>query len=84
MHNSDGNPWRTNRTYTPVVIKAGNTYKMWFTGKNSTGNYAIGYATVSYLEPPVEVPAITPLSFLLALLSLFRLGAVAMRGVHKR
>ncbi len=55
---------------------------MWFTGKNSTGNYAIGYATVS--EPPVEVPAITPISFLLAPVSLFGLGAVAMRKVYKR
>ena len=34
--------------------------------------------------PPVEVPAITPLSFLLALLSLLGLGAIAMRRMYKR
>jgi len=33
---------------------------------------------------PKSVPAITPLGFLLALISLFGLAAVAMRRVHKR
>jgi len=34
--------------------------------------------------PPEEVPAITPLGFLLALISLFGLAAVAMRKMYKR
>ena len=33
--------------------------------------------------PPVEVPAITPPSFLLALLSLLGLGVVVMRGMYR-
>ena len=36
------------------------------------------------IVPPEEVPAITPLSFLLALLSLFGLGAIAMRKMYKK
>jgi hypothetical protein len=41
--------------------------------------------TITTIEQPsVEVPAITPLSFLLALLSLLGLGAVAMRGMYRR
>jgi len=42
------------------------------------------FAAEIVVPPPEEVPAITPLSFLLALLSLFGLGAIAMRKVHKR
>ncbi|MDD5699847.1 MAG: putative Ig domain-containing protein [Candidatus Nanoarchaeia archaeon] len=45
MHYTDGVSYRNNRTYTPSVMKDGNAYKMWFSGKDSaTGNYAIGYA----------------------------------------
>jgi len=44
MHKVDGVLWRSERTYTPAVVKDGNTYKMWFSGKDDT-NYAIGYAT---------------------------------------
>ena len=41
--------------------------------------------TITTIEQPsVEVPAITPLSFLLALLSLLGLGAIAMRGMYRR
>ena len=47
----DGPTWRAKRTYTPDVIKEGNIYKMWFTGKGSA--YSIGYATGS--PPPSEV-----------------------------
>ena len=39
---------------------------------------------IEYVPPSVEVPAITPLSFLLALLSLLGLAAVAMRRMYKR
>ncbi len=43
MHQDDGVAWRSERTYTPMVIKDGRNYKMWFSGKDATGNYAIGY-----------------------------------------
>lgn len=45
------------------------------------GNYRV---TMTPTPPPEEVPAITPLSFLLALISLFGLGAIAMRKMYKR
>ena len=38
---TDGEAWRDNRTYTPMVIGD----EMWFTGKSSAGAYTIGYAT---------------------------------------
>ncbi|MDD5699848.1 MAG: hypothetical protein PHH00_01485 [Candidatus Nanoarchaeia archaeon] len=44
LHYTDGVSWRNDRTYTPMVLKDGDTYKMWFSGK-SGNNYAIGYAT---------------------------------------
>lgn len=47
MTKNDGVAWRNNRTYTPSVIKDGNDYKMWFTGRDTGGNYAIGYATLA-------------------------------------
>lgn len=37
----DGEAWRDDRTYCPMVIGD----EMWFTGKSSSGVYAIGYAT---------------------------------------
>jgi hypothetical protein len=40
--------------------------------------------TTAQISPAPEVPAITPLSFLLALLSLFGLGAIAMRKMYRR
>ncbi len=40
MHQNDGVSWRANRTYTPVVIKDGGVYKMWFSGM-ATDNYAM-------------------------------------------
>ncbi len=46
-----GEPWRQSRTYCPMVIKDGTTYKMWFTGVGSA--YSIGYATGA--PPPSEV-----------------------------
>ncbi|MCD4824401.1 MAG: PEP-CTERM sorting domain-containing protein [Phycisphaerae bacterium] len=36
----DGVAWRDSRTYTPCVIGD----EMWFSGRNSSGTYAIGYA----------------------------------------
>ena len=50
--NDAGAPeWRQKRTYTPNVIKEGDTYKMWFSGVGS--DYSIGYATAA--PPVVEV-----------------------------
>lgn len=84
MHRDDGNPWRSNRTYTPVVLMDGCGYEMWFTGKNATGNYAIGYAAVECAVPPVEVPAMMPYGFVLVMFSLFGLVVFATREVNKR
>lgn len=44
FHKSDGVAWRSSRTYTPAVIEVEGKFKMYFTGVDSTGNYAIGYA----------------------------------------
>ena len=53
FHKDNGIGWRDSRTYCPSVIKDGNSYKMWFTGKDIvSGNYSIGYATAA---PPVIV-----------------------------
>jgi len=50
----DGVDWRDDRTYCPAVLKDGNSYQMWFAGKDKeTGSYAIGYATC--VPPVVEV-----------------------------
>jgi len=46
LHRDDGYPWREERTYCPMVIREGNSYKMWFAGKGS-GNYSIGYISGS-------------------------------------
>ena len=42
----DGVSWRDKRTYCPMVVfdPEEGIYKMWFTGKDSAGNYSIGYA----------------------------------------
>jgi len=41
FYKTDGEDWRSDRTYTPVVIGD----EMWFTGKSGSGVYSIGYAT---------------------------------------
>jgi len=50
LHKDDGIPWRAERTYSPMVIEDGGVYKMWFSGKDAGGNYAIGYATNTNLN----------------------------------
>jgi hypothetical protein len=48
MHVNDTVAWRDDRTYCPAVIEADGFYKMWFAGKDTaTGNYRVGYATIS-------------------------------------
>ncbi|MCS7098125.1 MAG: hypothetical protein NZ922_04015 [Candidatus Methanomethyliaceae archaeon] len=44
FHKNDGVSWRNARTYTPAVVKAEDGLRMYFTGVDSMGNYAIGYA----------------------------------------
>jgi uncharacterized repeat protein (TIGR01451 family) len=52
LHKNDGLGWRNSRAYTPSVIYSptrfdgrgdASLYKMWFTGRSSSGMYAIGY-----------------------------------------
>ena len=62
--NTNGVPWRTDRTYTPCVLSDANNFgnppplslKMWFVGGNQpyTLGQAIGYATlpIPFLAPP--------------------------------
>ncbi len=45
MSKNDGVAWRNNRTYTPNIIRDGDLYEMWFTGRDTAGNYTIGFAT---------------------------------------
>jgi hypothetical protein len=53
FHISDGMLWRNERTYTPWVVYDASSfsghgddypYKMWFSGKSTTGKYSVGYA----------------------------------------
>ncbi len=37
--------WRLVKTYSPQVIKEGNLYKMFYSGKDESDNYAIGHST---------------------------------------
>ena len=52
FHMTDGVPWRSSRTYTPSVLHSPTLFdghgdlcrfKMWISGRDSSGNYAIGY-----------------------------------------
>jgi len=45
FHKDNGVAWRNERTYCPAVLKVGDTFKMWFAGRNTAGNYSLGYAT---------------------------------------
>ena len=62
LHISNGVAWRSGRTYTPSVIyNAGwsSSLKMWYTGMAS-GNYAIGFATITSLSPSTTTTITTP------------------------
>jgi len=57
FHISDNISWRNERTYTPCILYdvgnfSGNgnasLYKMWFSGRSTTGEYSVGYA---YIQP---------------------------------
>ena len=79
------------KTNTPYDVKVNGAVYGQYTS-NESGyvffTYSGGYSDIVFemeeTTPPVEVPAITPLSFLLALLSLLGLGAIAMRKMYKR
>src|SRR4030067_571424 len=74
MHVSDGIAWRSERTYTPLVIYDGNKfsshgdsayYKMWYTGKTGS-NYAVDYAVIPltqyYLTVKTDPPGAATIS----------------------
>ncbi len=59
FHKNDGVAWRNDRTYTPWVLYDpdnfsghGNScpFKMWFSGKDSSGKYSIGYASATPVD----------------------------------
>ena len=41
---TDGTAWRNDRTYTPCIIRDGDRWRMYFTGRSTAGVYAIGMA----------------------------------------
>ncbi len=56
--------WDDSGMGSPKVIKDGSVYKMWYTGKSSTGPYQIGYATssdgfawIKHAANPIITPA---------------------------
>jgi len=58
-----GGEWDEDHVYLPMVISDTNTYKMWYTGQNSDGDWRIGYATspdgttwTKYANNPVLTP----------------------------
>ena len=66
---TDGPAWRSDRTYTPMVIGD----EMWFTGKSGAGAYTIGYATGA------AAPIPEPISLIF-----FGTGLIAVLGYLKR
>lgn len=54
LHREDGTPWREERTYCPMVIREGNLYMMWFTGKGES-KYSIGYVTGEALSENSQI-----------------------------
>ena len=48
LQTGDTDAWDEAAVESPVVVKDEDTYKMWYTGQNSSGPWQIGYATSSY------------------------------------
>jgi hypothetical protein len=78
------------KTNTPYLVKVNGAIYGNYTS-NESGyvffTYSGGYSDIVFEMEETgveEVPAITPLSFLLILLSLLGLGAIAMRKMYKR
>jgi hypothetical protein len=66
LHRDDGLLWRATRTYTPTVVYNSGGFsghgdfaylKMWYSGRDSSGNYTLGYAKIPPVTttPPVTV-----------------------------
>ena len=58
-----GGKWDESHVYLPMVITATSMYKMWYTGRDSDGDWRIGYATspdgvnwTKYADNPVLTP----------------------------
>lgn len=61
----DAGSWEELEVGLPCIIHQGGTYKMWYTGQDRSGNYAIGYATspdginwTRYGSNPIFTPTI--------------------------
>jgi hypothetical protein len=83
MHFTDGKAWRSERTYTPLVVYDGNQFsghgdsayfKMWYTGKSGS-NYAVGYASSNltlFVVPEYPLGALAALLGCLVALAVFK------------
>lgn len=76
-----GESWSINVNTSDDLVGGHIYFKYAITGSGIISKDWVDHPVTS---PPVEVPAITPLSFVLALLSLFGLAAFAMRKMYKR
>jgi hypothetical protein len=92
LHRSDGITWRTTRTYTPRVVYDSNGFsghgentnlKMWYNGRDSGGNYALGYAKISAAitaQPTTVGGEVYPVNKLTILMPWIALAAVIIAG----
>lgn len=71
---------RESKTFDTTSWKPGEYVIAWDPPEMGTANLTL----ILEKAPPKGVPALTPLSFLLALLSMLGLGAIAMRKMNKR
>ncbi len=84
FHKDDGVAWRSDRTYTPSVLKIGSTYKMWFSGKDAADNYAIGYASLTVPRPVGGVWAPINVFMLLApWIAIALIASAAVAGIKR-
>jgi uncharacterized repeat protein (TIGR01451 family) len=51
-----GYPWRDNRSYTPMVLRAGNLWFMWYSGEDGGGKcIGVAYASAGLPEQLIEI-----------------------------
>jgi uncharacterized repeat protein (TIGR01451 family) len=51
-----GYPWRQNRSYTPMVLRAGNLWFMWYSGENGGGKtIGVAYSSAGLPEQIVHI-----------------------------
>jgi uncharacterized repeat protein (TIGR01451 family) len=51
-----GYPWRQNRSYTPMVLRAGSLWFMWYSGENGSGKtIGVAYSSAALPEQLVEI-----------------------------